>query len=315
MSITSGLQHLTHKTIEDALHVLYPMVSYRTFHNSERLTWEIDGSIESPQGERWTRKTSIGEDAINRATNVTTLFIHQVTAMTEELINSVPTEKIGAYPFARIWYDQKKQGRTYLWAPGMDLPGWVFSKAYQTYPRDKSVKKETVESIANEENFNEMKEALKVANTTTKKKRVVKRAPLPPAFDASKVRAPLCVKHETPMTFDMMEEKWRCTTDGCKVVSRPKRDEDDRNVIMGKGGLQLRLVCQDGERNVVLISDDNIALDITKMVNLDELLNDFGVMEQAALAEKTGKEIFTIPIEQAVAFSMPLVVMGASDLL
>lgn len=307
----------------------YPMVTLDTTFDHHRDRLNLNALIESPDGQRWSSSTYLEVAVLLRYADASreAVLVDLASTLIQDLINSVPIEVIGAYPFARIWHDfhdtKSSSIAPLLWYPERLVPGWVFSKAYKQYPRDQSAKAPSPKlnevSVDDSDSkfrwddvYDKMKEALTVASTT-KKKKVIRRAPVV-GFDPSKVRAPDCMKHGTPMVFDMVAQKWRCTEDGCRVVARPARDEDDKTVILGKGGLQLRLVAQDGGLSVVLISDDNIALDITKMVDVDEIIDTFDVKEQAKVALESGKEVFAAPTEKHITLNSRLVVMGATEL-
>lgn len=262
-----------------------------------------------------------------------------------ELMLDIPEGVIGAYPFARLWHDTHSASPdALLFNPSRPVPGWVFGtikKKGSVYPIDPPAKKlkplclpepgsllevdvgdspwatdvidrtirieEQSHSIANQIKENKMADAKRVV------KKKITRAPIK-GFDPKKVRTPECNVHHAPMKFDSVEQKWCCTIEGCRVVARPKRDADDKTVLLGKGEVQLRLIAQDGNLSVVLISDDNIALDITKLVNTQQIIDVFDVRAQAQVAFGSGKSVFDIPQPRNVTINTRLLVMGADDL-
>ena len=313
------LEAILARVVEKA-HDDFPMVDIKFFSDRYADAIAVELGVDSPV-DYYNKKIKISVQQLEIANDVVSLVAVNIFDSIESLIGSIPIEDIGAYPFARIWHDTHTYNEKLLWHPERAVPGWVFPRAYQIYPKDQSanIKRKQpapVQQVSDNVSFDKMKEVLDVSTNTKKpaaKKRTVKRAPIQ-GFDPSKVRAPNCPIHHTEMYFDHIEQKWRCNKAGCRQVARPARDDDDKTVVLGKGGLQLRLVAQEGKRSVVLISDDNIALNITSMVDVDEICDAFDVKNQAAAAVKTGKEVISIPTEHNVLLRAKLVVMGTSDL-
>lgn len=295
-----------------------------------RMEHDENGKLRTYYAEQYLDEVS----AVAFQGNQVDLFTHALKTAAVEVIESIPEEVIGAYPFARMWHDIHSQDESLTFAPQKQVPGWVFgviNKKGSPFPKDKPRKKKTLQEVdvddswiqdvarANDQHaqlvteYDKMKEALGMATNTKGKKVRVVRAPIK-GFDPSKVKTPECKEHRTPMTFDYTEQKWHCTYEGCGMVARPKRDADDKNVILGKGNIQMRLIAQDGKRNVVLISDDNIALDITKFVDVDEIISTFDVEDQAKVASENGKQVFAIGTHKSVVLSSTLMVMGADEL-
>lgn len=95
------------------------------------------------------------------------------------------------------------------------------------------------------------------------KPKIVRHDPINPG----KVKKPFCPIHKEVMDFDPVAQKFRCPTVPCNQVARPKRDSDDKILTLGEGQLQVRFVMRPGvQPQVVLVSDDNVALDITTLV-------------------------------------------------
>ena len=293
-----------------------------------RMEHDENGNLRTYHAEQFLDEVAV----VSFQGNPVDLFTHALKNAAIEVIESIPEEVIGAYPFARMWHDIHSQDESLTFAPQKQVPGWVFgviNKKGSPFPKDKPRKKKKLQEVdvddspavarANDQHsklvkeYDNIKEALGMAqNTKTKKVRVV-RAPIK-GFDPSKVKTPECKEHRTPMTFDHVEQKWHCTYEGCGMVARPKRDADDKNVILGKGNVQLRLIAQDGNKSVVLISDDNIALDITAFVDVEEIINEFDVEDAAKVASDNGKQVFAIPTAKSVSFTSALMVMGSDDL-
>jgi hypothetical protein len=295
----------------------FPLVDLSIVRDNSFQEITVIAQVTAPNSQGiWRESRPIRNEALARATDLVEVVVGAVYDAIENVINAIPIEIIGLYPFARIWHDSHVSGPKLVWYPKLKVEGWVFSKAYMEYPKDRGASEATTLSDyeSNEiEPINEsdLKGVLKMAE---KKKRTVRRAPLPKSFDPSNVRPPQCPIHNDNMYFDAVGQKWRCNTQGCRQVARPARDEDDKTVILGKGSLQLRLVAQNGDRSVVLISDDNVCLDVTKLVDVDEVISKFDAEDQARAAAENGKENFSIPNEQTIGLSARLVVIGATDL-
>ena len=148
-----------------------------------------------------------------------------------------------------------------------------------------------------------------------KKKRVVEKkgAPINPA----KVKAPDCAIHHVPMEYDPTELKWRCPQyDECGMVARPKRDADDRNVILGKGSTHLRLVEHQGKLKVLVMSDDNVAVDIT--IFCDPIRIARVCKKEIENAVDNGHNEALVEFDDLVALSLrfdKVYVMGTSNIL
>lgn len=154
-------------------------------------------------------------------------------------------------------------------------------------------------------------EGIEMASTAEKKRKVkvVKKA-----IDPSTVKKPNCKVHNTSMEFDPVTQKWRCQVEGCNLVARPKGDDTDREVRVGKGNIQCRLISNEGELTVVLISDDNVTLDITRFVDVPKLMDEFDAVTIADAASTNGRETFSINDPKQLPIKMSLTVMGATDL-
>lgn len=242
-----------------------------------------------------------------------------------ELIEQIGELVTGKYPLTRIWADKHISGIVPLFLnPSQDVPGWVHNKFrdlnnFPTRPGrpefDVPLFHENCKPSPVSTNFGpRINYNVKEIDMATATKKTVRR-PTRRAIDPDKVKKPLCNIHQTPMEYDPVGVKWKCITVGCTQVARPKRDEDDRSVTVGKGGLQLRLIAQGDDLSVILISDDNIALDITKFVDINEIVDSWDAIEAAKTADSVGKKEFTIEVEHSLVLKrMRLTVMGADDL-
>lgn len=298
----------------------------------------VEAIMESPYTKRiYKAQYDIQAEQLTRAFTPQGMIKDVAVQVSENLILGIPEEDIGAYPFARIWNDRHadSDSKKILWKPDIGVSGWVFNQAYKEYPRDNGRKHELTENekrviraarqagvprqlkehdvedvpYAQMDEVNRTLEALKEAEkmsdtTTKKKKRIVARAPLP-GYDPRKVQAPQCNVHNTDMEFSAVEQKWHCTFDGCSVVARPKRHADDKTIMIGKGSVQMRLVVEEsGEKTVLLISDDNVALNITPLVDVDEIIKSWDLE-----GKDTTAPVVHFPARE-VGFNPQLVVMG-----
>lgn len=135
-------------------------------------------------------------------------------------------------------------------------------------------------------------------------------------IDPKKVKKPMCPIHTaTQMEYDQVRGKWRCQVSGCNQVATPKAAPEDNAVTFGKGQVQLRLMyTDDGNAHVILIADNNVALEITDMVDIEILEADFSVKETAELANSNSRREFHIPTAQRIPLKAPLYVMGTDNI-
>jgi hypothetical protein len=291
----------------------------------------------------FTAKTEISDEQVQRAESMSDYLNALAEETVAELVASMPEDVVGRYPFTRLYHDLHLKGNNpvLFGYPERRVGGWVHNRfRKQTmYPKEGTVSKNVsmevqwtgtgepawpegaepqelefnkefiVEDRANQE---ELEKALTEVKSS-KKRRIVKSNPKP-LIDPTKVKKPMCSKHDTRMQFDAVENKWVCPMPDCKLVKRPKRDEDDKHVILGKGNVEFRMVQQGDKTTVVLISDDNVALDITKFVDLNKIISDYDIQLLAEEADKAGRFNFLIPTENEVGLSVKIVVMGAADI-
>lgn len=78
--------------------------------------------------------------------------------------------------------------------------------------------------------------------------------------------APKCKACRADMDYDPERRVWVCPTEGCGLIARPKRTNEDAPVI-GSGQVTAKLVqTKKGDKKVYLVSDDNVCLDVTAIV-------------------------------------------------
>lgn len=107
-------------------------------------------------------------------------------------------------------------------------------------------------------------------------KRVVvkKKLTAPDTNPAKRVqpRKPKCPVHTViDMKFNAVRGVWQCSQDGCKMIARPSNESDTDQITLGKGQLHVRVFIDPKNvestlPTVVLMSDNNVALDITEYV-------------------------------------------------
>jgi hypothetical protein len=116
------------------------------------------------------------------------------------------------------------------------------------------------------------------------------------------------------MKFSLVRNLWECPETDCNMVARPKNDNEAGTVRIGQGEVELRLVYT-GEPNsprVILMSDDNVVLDITEYVDLDNLKTTFDVPSAVRTAKSQGVEVTRVA-HKPVPVRMSLVILGVND--
>lgn len=287
----------------------------------------------------------VSDEYIRRTSETTEqVFNNKVKEVCEEIVASLPEELVGKYPFTRIYHDlhllKAEDGRAYPRGPNDQLfghperrvEGWIHNRFrhQKLYPKDGSItpvsltingesvgedlkpksKKVTIADSVVRQNQKLLEEAM--TKTVVRKKKTP--TAVRPLVDPTKVKKPECSLHGVKMQFDPAEAKWRCPTPGCTLVKRPKRDSDDKHVVLGKGNVELRYVQVEDECRLILISDDNVALDITKFVDVDSLLESSDLINQVKEADEAGVFNFVIEVPQEFDMKMKVVVMGVPDI-
>lgn len=108
------------------------------------------------------------------------------------------------------------------------------------------------------------------------------------------IRKPRCQNrvHDEPleMVYHAEEGIWRCSDPNCKMITRPKDGLSVGKVKLGRGRLDLRVVFKDsGEKPsaIFLVSDDNVALDITELVDDMDKFMQYSRLRQHVIDAKT----------------------------
>jgi hypothetical protein len=95
------------------------------------------------------------------------------------------------------------------------------------------------------------------------------------------------------MEYDTEDGVWKCPEPGCKTIARPKSDSPIGKVQLGKGRLDFRVLFQEpGKKpSIILIADNNIALDVTEYVDMENFLKYSSAQAKAQTAANAGEEI------------------------
>jgi hypothetical protein len=306
----------------DLISPFYPMFHYRG-QEDERFEYKLICDFVNGNT-RFSNQISLDVADIYGAHDPAIFIADSLRTISEILLVSLGENVTGKYPFTRLYADLHLNNTDeFLFKPEVNVPGWVHDKFrhQQIYPKEGLIEPVGLEieggpHIGTGTKIVEKpkpKQALLTGISTeefmaeVKKKKVVRTHKK--LLDPSKVKADKCMVHDVEMEYNPIRGLWNCTVDGCRVVARPKRDADDRSVTVG---VQARLIAHKGEVTLLLISDDNIALDITRFVELQDVMAVFDVQDQAKLASENGKDQFNIPTN-GIELKMNLLVMGADE--
>lgn len=180
------------------------------------------------------------------------------------------------------------------------IPGWVFQRWKEAHPGLKAGKNggvtPTLEGI----------EGMVARKVVVQKGAVTK--------NPRTVKKPMCPVHlDTVMVFNAVRSVWECQHKGCHIIAQPKNEPEQGKILLGKGEVSLRVVCQEGRPPaIVLISDDNVALDITNHVTLTDIDNSFDMNSVVNRARKAGADSTSIPIAKFVSIGVKASVVNIS---
>lgn len=280
--------------------------------------------------------------------------IHDQTWVTcLRLLVTMGDSVTGKYPLTRLYADMSLKQRL-LMRPDQKIPGWVFPKYADKIKNgapeegslqplknvemvdnstgvplkpapsfddedaldDDELEERLAKSIFDATVRNQAEDLRKVAKsakrTVTRKKRV---ATSPPHINPNKVKKMHCPVHtSTEMEFSPVKQKWKCPRPDCKMSARPVKDEDDRSVQIGKGDTSLRIVVDQSDITVLLLSDDNLALNITPFIDVNEFIIANGLVELAEQAKKNDRDEFVDTTERPLLLNLRVGVIGADAL-
>ena len=225
----------------------------------------------------------IADDQFVRATNQTAMLSDVLRDLVDQLLPVVA--KPFEYPDIRMWaWHHVPNCRTVIFDERVKIPGYIFPIWNKAHPGLSANPHGGVVPITRKEKPMATRKVVVARGTAVR--------------DPSKVRTPKCPVHpDLKMKFDAIRSVWACTDPTCKIIAQPKNEPEQGRVTLGKGNVQLRLVCgPNGSHSVVLISDDNIALDITQLVNIDEIKASFDMDRVVKAAGQSGLENISIPV-------------------
>ncbi len=204
----------------------------------------------------------------------------------------------GEYPEVAVWAAE----HTHInHRKGQRIAGFIWPLWNRNHPSKKALKTGGIVTKGSEED---------VAAKTVKKV-VVKRG----AASRNNVSKPTCPVHKSvDMSFNAIRQVWECKEMGCKLIARPKQEQAEGTVVLGKGNIEMRLVYTDPgvEPRVVLMSDNNVALDVTDFVDMVQLTQRFDVDGKIRQAKQQGVSITRVAANQ-VPLKMPLAILGLDN--
>lgn len=125
------------------------------------------------------------------------------------------------------------------------------------------------------------------------------------AHPKTPVRKPRCNNrdHDEPPEMEFFPEDgvWKCPEPGCKTIARPKGDAVPvGQVLLGKGQLDFRVIFDQpgGKPSILLLADNNVALDITPYVDMENFLKYSRARQRAKLGAAKGEKIFQFKPEE-----------------
>jgi hypothetical protein len=203
--------------------------------------------------------------------------------------------KLGPYPYARFWMMNHLNNTGPLLASN-EIPGWCWVKFRNAHPNKKCLKDEWGVADTKTKGAN-----MPPRTVSRPQRKATTVRPQPPAGKAPK--KPKCPIHaDLEMKFSVIRNVWECPNEFCAQIAIPKRERVEGNVLIGKGEVSLRLVYPEkGEDlHVVLITDDNVAIDITEYVDVDEIEEKYAIDEKVESALSDGVPEATV---QRIRFS------------
>jgi len=208
------------------------------------------------------------------------------------------------YPDVRTW--AKAHLNTHV-PYNESIPGWVWPRWNKAHPGMKALIDGGTESIVHPI----LKSQGARPIVATKRKVVTTKGAV--IRDPSKVKKPKCPLHtELAMKFDPLRSVWECSEPGCNIIAQPKQDKEQGRVTLGKGEVHLRVFLQEGVApTIALISDDNIALDITSMVDWDEVKDAYDLTRVINATKTSGLDTISIPVAYTVSLTAKASIVGA----
>jgi len=245
-----------------------------------------------------------------------TAFMLKLKAVLRDLWKSLE-EDLGEYPAARLWM------WNVLSLPGVckgeKIPGWAWQRFHAAYPGKVAVMfpskdpdllgvRPDVKKVTRD-----MTKGYEEEMTAGTKRTVRVRKPKM----ARQIKKPFCPIHtSTEMAFNSVRQVWECQVDNCNLIARPKAEITEGQLLLGKGRASLRLVFnRPGEvPQLLLLSDDNLAINITELVDISTLRvqNVLDAMKEAAASGNTMATIDGLDIHMQLA-NTPLTIIGIDN--
>jgi hypothetical protein len=275
----------------------------------------------------------------------------RIATTAQRMLVSMGENTTGKYPLTRLWSDLHLDTEKYLWRSKINVEGWVHNTYRGKGPKENSLDPLTGMEVSiegdgylpihNEEPKDDLEQRLSQSvelaeiqnqaeglkavaqqkrRTVTRKRRTVTSAPS--LVDPNKVKKPQCngggsggPHRPRSMEFDPVKQKWICKQPGCKMTAKPVKDEDDRSVQVGRGSTSLRIVAAEEGVTVLLVSDDNLALNITPLVDVDSFILQNDLMGLAKVAVENDRDEFVDTTDRPLHLLMKVGVIGAKELL
>lgn len=239
--------------------------------------------------------TTIDEEKLVTSNFQDKMFVDVVKHLKKEL-DELEAGVSNDYPDVRVWARAHLISNATL--DGKPIPGWIWPRWNAAHPGMKALKTGGIEPVGK--------------GSSVVRKVVVKRGTA--VRDPSKIKKPFCPVHTTEeMIFNPIRSVWMCDEIGCNLVAHPKNEPEQGRVTLGKGNVSLRLICgPENTKSVVLISDDNIALDITQMVSIEEIEASFEIRRAVEAAKNTGLDTISVPIRKEIIVKTTASITGAN---
>lgn len=205
-------------------------------------------------------------------------------------LNIKAAQKFGNYPNIAAWakkHNIKFNGNI---LNGNNIPGFVFPLWNKDNPNVKAISSGGLTDKTTGEVMAPQKRSVKVQQGAIPKR---------------PVKAPECPKHETRMEFDATENIWECKEPECKIIFRPKADDrPPGTVLLGKGEITMKT---DGKGSLILVSDDNVCLDISKYISDARFDVDQDYVQTQAL---NGPGLVNVPTNRRTLVTLEIVNMN-----
>jgi hypothetical protein len=229
--------------------------------NRDQIEMRFKVSLDDLPGQRWDTERVFDLDSLYRrghaTVTVTDLFRKALDVLMDSTLGVMHKEiyeQYGEYPNVRIWALAhnvvNRNMRKNEPVPGYVFPKWNAKVAHKEWEANR--------------NGGLRRKDGSMAGVKKVKGASGKKAP----------SKPKCPKHERTMDFHTEENLWRCNLPDCGIIFRPKVEHLPGHVLLGKGEITMKIVVSKGgplgvqrdPQQIVLVSDDNVALDVTSII-------------------------------------------------